>query len=167
MGDWTNKFKQKLQAKEAMKQDSTKKFKVYRDSIEALFLCVENKVKNIEEITVSRKLVAQTSQGISGPNEMIKILLLRCALKYIEFNPEGINLDTSHGRIRFKQNSSLGQFVYLHLVIDPNSTANYPDNLIWVYNAKGDNMDDYASLPEFDEVLMEEIIERCFLEYED
>ena len=93
----------------------------------------------------------------------IKALKLKCNKKYLDFVPEGINLDRSKGTIRIRHNSrKIGQFSYLHLVVDPSSDIVYPANLIWVLNEN--SSEDFEKLPVFDASQLERLIELTFLD---
>ena len=157
--NWAEKLQKKLKEKEVAKQEAGKRFDLYQEAVLRLFKDIELKLKDVEVISTQRIFTAQTSQTTSGPWEPIKALVLKCSDSRLEFIPEGINLDSAQGRIRIR-NSALGQFVYLHLIVDPES--NSPEDLIWVYNEKGDSLD-FESLPKFTEELIEDVIERCFL----
>ncbi len=81
----------------------------------------------------------------------------------LEFFPEGMNLDESLGRIRIIHNASMPRFIYLHLTVDAQSEAQYPDNLMWAYNREGETIA-FDVLPKFDDDRMELLMESCFLE---
>lgn len=158
--NWAEKFTKKLQDKELASQEAKKSFQIYKDSAVKLFDDIEAKVKNIREISIVRTVVGH-SAPTPGP---IKALNLKCPPKVLKFVPEGINLDESRGRIRIEHNCrNIPQFIYIHLIIDPASTAAFPDNLVWKYNCN-DKCTDYTQLPNFGEAQLEELIETCFLE---
>lgn len=157
--NWGDKFKKKLQEKELANQENIKNFKIYQDATLKLFDFIEKKVKSIEAITVSRRVV-----GTAGPTS-IKSLILKCQEKLIQFVPEGINLDSSRGRIRIHHTAkNLSKFIYLNLIIDPESTVPYPENLMWVYNITGAEDIAFKELSRFDDMQFENLIENCFLE---
>lgn len=157
--DWADQFRNKLKVKEIARQESKKNFQVYQQTVLRLFETIESKVKNIESIRVQRYL---GSQSEVTPLQ-IRSLKLQCLEKYLEFVPEGINLDDSKGTIRLRHNcASLSQFIYLHLTIDPNSNQTYPDNLMWVINEEGATT--FDDLPRFDDATLERLIELTFLE---
>jgi hypothetical protein len=115
-------------------------------------------MKQVDAISTLRYMV-----GESGGNA-IKTLKLKCQDRFLEFSPEGINLDNSRGRIRVKHNATrtLPPFVYLHLVVDLQSNAPYPENLVWVWNEK--NAENFDSLPPFNDEVLEHLVETIFLE---
>ncbi len=159
--NWGDKFKKKLHDKELASQETKKSFHIYKDAAAKLFDDITDKVKDIEQISVVRTMVGQ-STPTPGP---IKALNLKCNPKYLRFVPEGINLDDSRGRIRIEHNcKSLAQFIYMHLTTDPKSQAVFPENLLWKLNAKGEDVENYETLPDFDDPQLEKLIETCFLE---
>lgn len=158
---WSENFKKKLQEKDRASQEAKKSFQVYKDALMQLFDHIESKVKSVAEISIVRTVVGSSSPT-PGP---IKALTLKCGDKFLKFVPEGINPDQSRGRIRIEHNNkSLSKFIYLHLIIDPKSTAIFPDNLIWVFNANGEDVADFTQLPQFEEKHLEQLMENCFLE---
>jgi hypothetical protein len=157
-GSWADKFKKKLQGKELASQENSKNAKIYQEYVLRLFDWVEKKVKEAEVISVSRKV--ETS-GITP----LKSLVLKCQERQVSFLPEGINVDSSRGRIRIRHNcKNISQFIYLHLISDANSGAPYPENLIWIINLNGLENVDCKDMPRFEEQQLENLIETCFLE---
>ena len=159
MGDnWAEKFERKLKQKELGRQEAKKSFQIYSDAALKLFDFVEKKVKGIEVLSVVRQMVGQSE---TTPNA-VKTLKIKCKDKFLEFLPEGINLDESKGRIRLRHNArGLHQFVYLHLVVDLQSEELYPANLVWVLNDR--SATDFESLPPLDDKELEKLIEIVFL----
>ena len=156
--DWAEKFTSKLKAKELARQEDKKNFKIYQSFAQKLFSNIESKMKQIEAISIMRHMVGQSE---TTPIQL-KALKLKCYEKYLEFIPEGINLDNSKGTIRIKHNTRhLPQFTYLHLTIDPEAEESYPDNLIWVINKE--SRKNYVELPKFDDVELEKLVEKAFL----
>ncbi len=157
--DWAKKLEERLKNKELALKENKKNFYVYQEAALKLFERIEKKVKTIEQISIYRYMVGETS---STPGQ-IKALKLKCFEKYLDFVPEGVNLDSSKGTIRLRHNSrTLAQFTYLHLVIDNQSESNYPDNLIWVLNEG--SSESFENLPLFNDEALEKLIERVFLE---
>ena len=159
MGDeWAKKFERKLKQKELARQEAKKSFQIYSDASLKLFDFIERKVRGIEVLSVVRHMVGQSE---TTPNA-VKTLKIKCQNKFVEFLPEGINLDESKGRIRLRHNArGLNQFVYLHLVVDPQLEEPYPDNLIWVLNEN--NATNFEELPPFTDKEIEKLIEIIFL----
>ena len=152
--NWADKFKKKLQEKEQASQENTKSAKTYQDATTKLFDHIEKKIKEIG-------MIAVTKNGLP-----MKSLHLKCQDKLLSFIPEGVNVDSSRGRIRVKHNcKNLSQFIYLNMMIDPKSAAAYPDNLMWVINWNG-TLEDVKldTLPEFKNDQLERLIEVCFVE---
>lgn len=157
--DWAKKFEEKLHGQEVAKQEHKKNFDIYQQSATKLYEWIEGKVKKIEKITIIRYMVGQSDTK----RVQIRALKLKCYEKFLDFVPEGINLDQSKGTIRIRHNShSLAQFTYLHLIINPNSKDIYPENLMWVLNES--SSEPFTNLPVFDEAKLEYLIERTFLE---
>ena len=125
--DWAEQFKSKLKVKELARQEHKKSFDVYQQAVAKLFEMIERKIKGVECIQAARYMVSQSE---ITPVQ-IRGLKLQCLEKYIEFMPEGINFDTSKGTIRLRHNcSALNPFIYLNLIVDPQSTLPYPENLM-------------------------------------
>ncbi len=158
--DWAEQFKNRIKAKEIAKQESKKNFNTYQQSVLKLFDFIESKIKGIDCIHAVRYLVSQSEVT----TVQIKALKLQCLEKFLEFVPEGINLDNSKGTIRLRHNTrALSQFIYLHLIVDPNATQqNYSENLIWVINQEGS--ENFNTLPRFDAEILERLVELTFLE---
>ena len=157
--DWAKEFELKLKTKELARQETKKNFHMYETMTLRLFDEMERKIKKIPSIQIHRYIMAQTE----SIRPQLKALQLTCFDKRIEFTPEGINLDDSKGTIRIRHNSkNVNKFCYLHLIIDPHSTASYPDNLIWVINENSSQP--FERLPPFDDRELEYLVERIFLE---
>ena len=157
MTEWAEKFRQKLKDKELASLETKKSFQIYQEAALKLFDNIEKKIKEIGVISSVRQMVGEVAVS------SIKALKLKCQDKYLELIPEGINLDESKGRIRIKHNCKLlSQFVYLHLTLDAQSTATYPENLMWVLNEKGTER--LEGLPPFNDEMLEHLIEVVFLE---
>lgn len=158
---WADKFTKKIKEKELALQKDKKNVSVYKTAALKLFDFIESKLKRVEVISTSRILVGDASPAPGS----IKALCLKCQDRVLKFVPEGINLDDSRGRIRIEHKCrNLAKFIYLHLIVDVNSEAVYPENLIWVFNARGEDEFDFTSYPRFDEQQLEKLIENCFLE---
>ena len=157
--EWSEKFKQKLYQKELALQENKKNFQVYQNLALELFNFIEQKIKPIEVISTVKYMVGQSE----NTPVQIKALKLKCNKKYLDFVPEGINLDHSKGTIRIRHNSrAIAQFSYLHLVVDSSSDAVYPANLIWVLNEN--SSENFEKLPVFDASQLERLIELTFLD---
>lgn len=155
---WADKFNRKLEEKELARQEAKKSFQIYQEAALKLFDLIEEKVKGIEAISTFRYMVGQ---AVTSPVPL-KALKLKCLERYLDIIPEGINLDSSKGRIRLKHNSKgIPNFIYVHLIVDPNSSELYPDNLVWAYNDKG--AETFGNLPFFDDEKLEHVIELIFL----
>ena len=157
--DWAKRLEERLKNKELALKENKKNFHVYQEAAVRLFERIEKKIKVIEQITIYRYMVGETSSTAG----QIKALKLKCLEKYLDFIPEGVNLDNSKGTIRLRHNSrSLAQYTYLNLIIDSQSPSSYPENLIWVLNEN--SSDSFEKLPVFDDENLERLIERVFLE---
>ena len=158
--NWADKFQDKLRKKELASQEARKSFGVYQKYALELFDSIESKVKSVEVINVVRTVI-----GHSGPAPgPIKALTLKCHGYFIKFIPEGINLDDSRGRVRIEHNAkALSKFIYMHLIIDRQSDAPYPENLLWVLNINGETDIIFEELPPFGDKELENLIETCFL----
>ncbi|NUM33222.1 MAG: hypothetical protein HUU50_01640 [Candidatus Brocadiae bacterium] len=157
--DWAKKLEERLKNKELALKENKKNFHVYQESAVRLFEWIEKKVKAIQQITIYRYMVGETASATS----QIKALKLKCLEKYLDFVPEGVNLDSSKGTIRLRHNSrSLAQYTYLHLIVNPDSMASYPENLVWVLNEN--SSEGFEKLPVFSDEVLERLIERVFLE---
>lgn len=157
--DWADLFRDKLKVKEIARQENKKNFQIYQQLVFKLFETIEGKIKKIDTIQIQRYLASQSE---ITPFQ-IKTLKLQCFEKYLEFVPEGINLDTSKGTIRLRHTcGTLSQFIYLHLTVNPHATQPYPENLHWVINEEGATT--FDELPPFDDAALERLIELTFLE---
>lgn len=157
--NWQESFEQKLKTKELSRQETRKNFHIYETMTLRLFDELEEKLKFIPSIHISRYIMSQTDMV----SPQLKALKLSCYEKIIEFTPEGINLDDSKGTIRIRHNSkNVTPFCYLHLIVDPDSEFLFPDNLIWVLNENSSQP--FENMPHFDDRELEYLIERIFLE---
>jgi len=162
---WQSKFTEKLQARQQSRKELRRDFGAYQEMVVKLFELIMSKVSGIDTIQVQRPMPVRTDkfrENITGHIDTIKSMTLRCDGKLVEFVPEGINFDFGKGRVRILHKSkNLPDYLYLYLVVDPASTAEYPANLTWVIHDRDGELQ-AASSP-FDEARIEALIEAAFL----
>jgi len=165
--DWSEKFSNKLEAKQQARQAARRDFQAYSTAVRGLFDWVEKKVKGISAIQVDRPVMARNKDfgaDVAGPIDMIKSLKLSCGAQVVELVPEGINTPYGMGRLRLRHRAKrLNDYLFLYLISDAASERPYPENLIWVINDQGDNQPP-AEFGPFDDAVLENLIEAAFLE---
>lgn len=165
--DWSEKFKNRMEEKQRAASEERQNFAIYRDQVLRLFTSIEEKVKSVPGIKVSRTVAARTEEyrrDVAGPIDAVKSLQIRCGERTLEFIPDGVNTPIGKGRVRVRHHTKkLGQYVFLYLLKDPKSSRPYPDNLVWVIQDQKDGHEP-TRCPVFDEKTLERVIEACFLE---